>query len=443
LTTSSDLNIQSIADTGINELEFDGNTATFTTFKKPLLINNSLFTHYKRLEGRPITILAGYDKTIASNIIWENLTPKIITTFLSVIFFASILYIFRRCIILPTQQLAQIAEQLSRSIFDKVPLTPSQHSYEMCKIEGQLIRLKNYIDSEREIREKLESTKSRLTEALNPICDSDKEKESFLSDMQKALQTPIHAIMNGASLLKKMKKEQKNIKDLDMILDAIYDAGKQLNSLTTEFLNPVQVDIKEVIEKCVVIQKRYAAETNITLATDIELNIPFIWADRLRLRQIILSIIHHSLHGIQANTQMNIQVSLDPHNDHPLKWLKIVIESEDASRSSCYEELQTKDEHSVLHFNRDPNMMNLSIYDIHQLVYLHHGTFEIDDSVETSTRKFIILLPYLTKDEVETLPSLSSYNKHNDENSVRKSNKSKDSTDNSTNVIKFPLQKKE
>lgn len=438
VTASSGMNQKALDSLDIKSLHLNGKEGEFTSFDTPVRLGNAVFTHFEKMQDYPFTILAGYNHDVVRDKLWDSIIPKITNLGILVVFFAVVLYFFRKLVIVPAQQLGDAAEHLSQGNFQIA--IPKQYSDEMYKLGEQLSNVKTFMKNEKEGKEVLEATEKQLKEALTTIRDSDREREAFLRDMHRSLYLPIRAILNGIVVAKKLVQNPSKVADYDLVLDAIYDAGKQLESLTTEFLNPIQLDMNETIEKCLILQKRYTAEKGIKLKSNIEDDIPLIWADRLRLRQVILSTMYHALMYVPENDNKTLEVtaSLTKSDDGTPEWLDIIIE-DDGFRAN--EEYRLASWERQIAFdvtlNRDPNMMNLGINEIRHLVGLHHGTFKVEVRGKEGTR-FLIRLPYLPKEQLEVHPSTRTHY----EEQARKNNEKIEATrSHSENVIEFPDKK--
>lgn len=393
---------------------------------------NTEFSYYKKLEKYPYTILVGYDSIIAKNQFYNAIKVGGPLIMLLGIFSLVLIFTLRHIIVQPVTKLSKIADDIvNNGILRKLPRSST---YEIHNLSRKLLNLHRLI-------RKQEITKNQLVKAHEIIRESEQEREAFLKDMHRTLHVPISAIMNGATLLKQQRLGEFNIENYGIIIDAMFDASRQLESLTTEFLNPSEVDVAEVLNKCVTLQRRYATEKGVEIKLIATKKIPSIWADRLRIRQIILSTIYHSLLYIPNNEgkKITITAKYEDNSSNKEQWLEIVIKDsgfgvDENTRNIFW----SKHFNGSESFNRDPNMMNLNIKTLRHLIALHRGTFEIKVLGKNGTL-FVIRIPYLTREDLEAPLELDSqYSKKVDEFNE----KIKVALDKDKNVLQFPAMKK-
>ncbi len=420
-----------------------------------------------KMQRYPYAIYLSYEPSVVFDGFFGVLRHNMLEVMLAITSLSFIVWFFYLRIIKPVVQLSDTANALTRDNYNiSIPRTSS---YELFTLAKALVRMKSYKMRDKrakllleqtnqalqqknetlnqysgnleEINSQLEQTKGKLEYALEVIHDSDREREAFLLDMHRSLYIPISAIMNGVVLLKQEKLGTLNQENYGMIFDAIYDAGKQLESLTTEFLNATQVDVSEILQKCVVFQRRYATEKGVLIKLTNPKKLPIIWADRLRLRQILLSTIYHSLLYIPDNEKKRISITtkLKRNSDKKPEWLEIEVKDNgfgvDEKSRQLFWNNHFKGSNS---YNRDPNMMNLDIKTLRHLVALHHGTFTIEVMGKKGTA-FTIKLPYLSRDELEIpmeLPEAYDKKAHEYQKRINQA------IENAKNIVKFPVKKK-
>lgn len=377
---------------------------------------NIQYSYYSKVDGYPYTILTGYNKVIAAKEFNEILFPGI-TGYTIIGITALLLLIALRVIIIkPVINLSEMADKISRGEYIRKPKIG--HTYETRNLAVQLLKVQNLIKREQKAKE-------NHAELISIIKDADREKEVFLREMNHALREPLNAIINGADITRKEMLGSLCMDIYGDYLDAIYDAGKQLETYTTDFLNPSKVNVKDIIDKCVIIKKRHAIESDLQLIADIENNIPDIWADKLRLRQIILSTVFHSMSYTLPEGVIKLSAI---YNDNPSN---LIITIQDNGLGLNEEQrigFWKKQEKNPSSYTRNPEMDRLSTPIIRHIVDLHHGKFEID-AVHHKGTTFTITLPYLKKRDLETNPD-----------DFRK-NKEKIKEETVDNIITFPGKK--
>jgi signal transduction histidine kinase len=409
-----------------------GNTEGHVTLNSAPLLKG----YFIRINNQPYMLFVTFGHSEfwseIDTLLKEGATFFLIPTLLVTV----IMIFFRYRVLRPIEMLSVATEKLSQG--QKEIVLPAQRSSEIKKLSRHMLHVKELILKEKHSKEELNKAKRQLDFALKEICDSEKEKEVFLTDMQEALNMPIQAILNGVTVMKKQEWGPLNLKDYGIILDAIFDSASQVENLTTELLKPTKVNAAKVIEKCIVIQKRYASEKNMQIKLNLPANLPDVWADELRLRQIILGFIYHILVSSSQNNGKTIIVSARYRKGTKdnLRWLEIILKDDAEYEEDISQEWTEGLSLKNCFVSRDANMINLSISALKHLVSLHHGLVNIE-RLKNGGKKIIISIPYLDKEDIENRAFFIDYpvspNKRNTSNSTLK---------NMDNVINFPKNKK-
>lgn len=396
--------------------------AGYGDFSNSIEYNGVLYSAYLKVDGYPYTILVGYNKSGTAQEFQETLLPGIIGYSIIGIISLILLLMIRNLIVVPVIRLSAIADRISKG--EEVKKIRGGRTYEINNLALQLIKVKNSLHREQQIRKKQK-------ELLRIIRDSDNEKEMFLRELYHAMNTPLNIVIAGAELLK-IKQFGNKLDSYTEYLDMIYNAGRQLESYTTDIINPSAMDVREVIERCVTLQKKKATETSLNIEVNLPYDIPPIMADELRLRQVIISILGQALFCIQDFGTIKISALVETTKGG--KPLRLVVTIEDDGLGVSEQERVEQWERAFgnpdqIHaYSRNPDITRLSFPIIRHLVKLHHGIFELR-TVSGVGSTFIITLPYLSKKELETTPK----------NITRVSvNKTRLDTKLGINVIAFP-----
>lgn len=460
----------------IPEVYYLQNSAQPIAYINPLTGKNYLI--YKTPQY-PYAIYLSYNPSVIWQGVFSMLRQNLLEILLAAASLGFIIWFFYARILKPVVALSQAANAVASGA-ENVAI-PRTKSYEMFSLARAILRTKFYKLRDKEAREllqgtnrelkqknstlnqysqnleeanqqleeanqQLQNTKSELENALQIIRDSDKEKEAFLRDLQRALDMPITAIINGTNILRKQELGPLNYEDYSMIFDAMNDAGRQLETLTTEFLNPSEVNVSEVLGKCITIQRRYATEKGMIIKTKIPKRIPLIWADKLRLRQILLSTLHHAMIYVPTNENQVLTVTAKVEKQKTAEgsvpaWLEIKVKNDgygfDEETRIKYWDHHISGSYETF-VSRDPNMINLDIETLRHLVGLHHGTFELIIHGPTGN-SFVIRIPYLNKEDLEIHPVTRAQYIEKARVYVEKMT---DVMKNSGNVIVFPNRKK-
>lgn len=173
------------------------------------------------------------------------------------------------------------------------------------------INLQREAQGERSLKEE-ETRRALIAHQAN------QEKSRFLSNMSHELRTPLNAILGFSQLLESSKKDQLSDRQrkhlaqitkgghhlLNLINDILdlskVEAGKMVMSIET-------VDSRSLLNDCLAFSIPMAKKKNITLQDRTGPDLPALWADHLRAKQVILNLMSNA---IKYN------------HDHSLVWLE-------------------------------------------------------------------------------------------------------------------------
>jgi PAS domain S-box-containing protein len=162
-----------------------------------------------------------------------------------------------------------------------------------------------------------------LEETAERLQELDKLKSQFIANVSHELRTPLNSIIGFSGVM---------LKEIDGTLTeaqhedirAIYTSGKHLLGLITNLLDIGQiwadkmeltlskVDLAEVVEDAATIALSLIGDKPIQLVQTLDPDLPTIWADRTRVRQILLNLFTNA---IKYTEQGQVTVSASRDND--------------------------------------------------------------------------------------------------------------------------------
>lgn len=143
---------------------------------------------------------------------------------------------------------------------------------------------------------------AQLVRAKEKAEESDRQKSLFLTNVSHELRTPLTTIIGYSEILEDPKLDKMSHKEC---VDSIYASGEMLMSLTNEILElsvlesgaiPLRgsdTDMVRICSEMATLVQRKITDKNVLIRSELE-KIPMLWADQLRLRQIILSVLKHA-----------------------------------------------------------------------------------------------------------------------------------------------------
>ena len=399
-------------------------------------IHDIVFENYIFFNNTPFILFTGYDLNASDWEFKELLLPRILEALFICCLIAVMMFYMRKNFIIPVSKLVKAAKTNNQVGIKTV--IPRSGINELDLLADRLEELEESLNKERKSKLVLEETRGKLEKALQIIKESDNAKEEFLIDMHSALRTPLKAVLNGLYFFKTSEDNYFKSSKNQAILETMHEAAFQLRTLSTDFLNISPINIKDVLKKCVVIQKRYASEKGVNLIIKQSSDrIPLIHADKLRMRQVILSCIQHSLLYLPDDADHSIHISIKVQKSTKANKpdaVRMIIEDDGVNLDEETRQLfwdQWFEEDAI--YSRDPNMMHLDLKAVRHLIALHHGKFSIDVDKKKSGSKFIITIPFAAKGSFPCQENTNN-SKRNGVDKVKEKN---------SKIIAFPLEKKE
>jgi signal transduction histidine kinase len=155
------------------------------------------------------------------------------------------------------------------------------------------------------LEEELAQTRQELTEVKKQLHEADKLKTEFIATVSHELRTPLNSILGFAKLLLKQKIGPLNrIQHTD--ISVIYDSAQHLLSLVNDILDlskieagkirlePEWVSVEEIIVGVMASSIILIEDKPIDLRDEIEPNLPQIYVDRGRIRQVVINMVSNA-----------------------------------------------------------------------------------------------------------------------------------------------------
>jgi PAS domain S-box-containing protein len=138
-------------------------------------------------------------------------------------------------------------------------------------------------------------------QALDEMREVDRLKSQFLANMSHELRTPLNSIIGFSRvILKGIDGPVTETQEQD--LNAIYNAGQHLLGLINDMLDVSrieagkmeltfsEVDVREIIRGVLATAVGLVKDKSIEIRSDLPDEIPLVWADNIRVRQILLNL---------------------------------------------------------------------------------------------------------------------------------------------------------
>ena len=154
-------------------------------------------------------------------------------------------------------------------------------------------------------------------------------KSEFLANMSHELRTPLNAIIGFSEMINSGYFGPLNAKQKERIHD-INLCGSHLLQLISDILEfskgdagkleliEEKVDIAEIVNESVRIMNGKMKTKGIHVVMAIEPNLPFLWGDKRKIRQVLINLLSNSVKFTPENGTITTAVRLDPHGNMAL-----------------------------------------------------------------------------------------------------------------------------
>ena len=151
-------------------------------------------------------------------------------------------------------------------------------------------------------------------------------KSEFLANMSHELRTPLNAIIGFSEMINSGYFGPLNAKQKERIHD-INLCGSHLLQLISDILEfskgdagklelvEEKVDLSEIINESVRIMNGRIRTKAIHIVVSIAPNLPFLWGDKRKIRQILINLISNSIKFTPEDGTITVAARLDPHDN--------------------------------------------------------------------------------------------------------------------------------
>ncbi len=304
---------------------------------------------------------------------------------------------FERTLLKPIQQIASTAQRVTL-----------YKDYSLRVVAGPLSvvprEIESLTDSFNAMLHEIEDRNTRLTRKSEELEKSriaavaaSQAKSQFLANVSHELRTPLNAILGFSTMLAseqfgplgnaKYKEYSRDIHDsgkhlLDVINDIldITKAESGTLKITIEALN-----IGKIIEKALNIVAGQAHERKIDIYTDVPEKLPKIYADRVRLIQILLNLLSNAIKFSNEGGEVYVRVRAEP-GKNGIHYFTLQVEDKGigmtpAEISKSFSAFNQSD----MGLNRKYEGAGLGLPLTKRLVELHHGKIKIESTPDVGT----------------------------------------------------------
>ncbi|MBT4043822.1 MAG: PAS domain-containing protein [Rhodospirillaceae bacterium] len=272
--------------------------------------------------------------------------------------------------------------------------------------DGSTIIIAADITTRRDVENELREAKELAEEA-------NRSKSRFLASVSHELRTPLNAIIGFSEIIgTEMFGEIENKTYVEYGRD-IGMSGQLLLGLISDILDVSQIDagemslkegpedVRDLVDECVHLFEKRAAEANIDISTEVANTIRTIRVDGRRLKQILVNLIGNAIKFTPSGGWIKVWTGLDQDG-------RLVLEVADSGIGMAADDIARAMEpfsqiKSNLHQEQDGVGLGLSI--ANRLAALHGGQLQISSELGVGTKARIVLPAdrILSRDEQPTL----------------------------------------
>jgi signal transduction histidine kinase len=194
------------------------------------------------------------------------------------------------------------------------------------RAEGEEARMREHIAELEETQKKLNQTSNELTRALGVAAQANQAKGAFLASMSHELRTPLNAIIGFSDTMvmevfgpmgDRYKSYAGDIRHSGEHLLALINDVLDLSRLDAgqAELREEEFDTAELIAEALRMMVGQAGKAQITLTTHIAQALPWVKADKRRIKQIVINLVSNALKFTPAGGTVDVTAKITPAGD--------------------------------------------------------------------------------------------------------------------------------
>lgn len=189
------------------------------------------------------------------------------------------------------------------------------------RAQGESLRMRDHIAELETTQKALKKASNELTRALGVAAEASQAKSNFLASMSHELRTPLNAII-GFSDTMKMEVFGPLSERYKGYASDIHHSGEHLLALINDVLDLSRLDAghadlreeefdpAELVNESMRMIMGHAGKAQISLTTDIAHGLPWVRADKRRIKQILINLMSNALKFTPAGGEVKVTARL-------------------------------------------------------------------------------------------------------------------------------------
>jgi signal transduction histidine kinase/ActR/RegA family two-component response regulator len=237
-------------------------------------------------------------------------------------------------------------------------------------------------------------------------------KDEFLANMSHELRTPLNAIIGITEGLQEQVYGNLNERQIKA-LSTVERSGSHLLELINDILDVAKIEAGRIELECTCASishlcqssfafiKQQASQKNIQIKLQVQPNLPEIWLDERRIRQVLINLLNNAVKFTPNRGDIQLEASLvsDRHNDDRVTSQYVQLAVIDTGIGIAAENIPRLFQPFVQidsALNRQYNGTGLGLTLVRQIVELHGGKVWVTSEVGIGSC-FVFQLPYNPK----------------------------------------------
>jgi len=236
-------------------------------------------------------------------------------------------------------------------------------------------------------------TEEQLIQAKIDADSANATKSQFLANMSHELRTPLNAILGFSDILKNESFGAIGSPVYKEYSQDIHSSGKHLLDLINDILDVAKIeagklelkeevlDVRPAIEICTNMLSLVASEARVEIIVDVADDLPFLYADETRLRQIVSNLLSNALKFTNAGGNVTLKVGLNKREGIFISVADTGIGIADNDIENALSQFGQVDDR----YSRNANGTGLGLPLVQLITEEHGGLFEFSSELNIGT----------------------------------------------------------